>query len=681
MVALAAKNHRKDIDGLRAVAVLSVLGFHCGVPGFSGGFVGVDVFFVISGYLICSIIVRDIEKGRFSIAGFYERRCKRILPALFVVCGFCLVAALVLLSPYEASLVGQGILATSLSWSNLLFYFQGNYFRTGTLNPLLMTWSLAVEEQFYIAFPLLMLLLYKRSKRHLFGALASLCALSLLLSVYMEFHHPELNFYSPFTRAWEIGAGTLLAFWEAHRGRRGEIQSVEEERPEGERPDGLAWGEHVMGAAGLLMILGCVFLYSARVRFPGYEAVPPVLGTILLIAARDGAASRLLGLRPLVGVGLISYSLYLWHWPLLSFATIMTVHTPAVTRAVLMAIAFAAATLSYFFVEEPFRSRVYASRQKVLIGYGTLIVCLAAVSAGFYFSGGVPWRAPRLAHIEKTIAADREHTCSSVAGHETPQEGCVPPVSSVPAIALLGDSHAEALQAAVQSYAEAHGFKVVTLTLTACPPLKGMTTDRADNPDFPKVCQEYNDRIFSSVAARPDVKYVALAGDWALVDQKRFFPVGLKGSYRNVSQEQSEANLVEGLKAEVAGFEAAGKRVVLFDDVPSLTFAPADRARYDELPVRRALTKLMLGRGPEYPAGSDASRSAMVSGEAEKARAGILQLAQSDHELTVVDSKSVLCSEAECRFADGDDFYYTDNNHLSPLGARLIVAQLHLEGK
>ena len=190
--------HRRDIDGLRAIAVLSVLGFHIETPGFSGGFIGVDVFFVISGFLICGIIVGEIEQDRFSIARFYERRCKRILPALFTVLIFCLVAAIFVLSPYESQQLGRSVIATTLSVSNVEFWRVGNYFdHGGILNPLLMTWSLAVEEQFYIIFPWLMLLLYKRSRSHLLGILSVGCAASLGLCVYLEFHHPSPNFYLP----------------------------------------------------------------------------------------------------------------------------------------------------------------------------------------------------------------------------------------------------------------------------------------------------------------------------------------------------------------------------------------------------------------------------------------------------------------------------------------------------
>ena len=279
--------HRSDIDGLRAVAVLSVLAFHTGLPGFSGGFVGVDVFFVLSGFLICGILLREMGRGSFSLARFYERRCKRILPALIVVLLFCLAMALVVLSPAEAAKLGGGVMATALSVSNVQFYLKGSYFDHGGItNPLLMTWSLAVEEQFYMVFPLLLLFLFRKMRSVIGWVLLGLCIGSLALSVWSEFRHPEFGFYLPFTRAWELGAGTLLALSQF----------------EGRMPRLSAPVRHGVSAAGLAVILASVFLYSPATRFPGFEAIPPVLGTVLILLAENGIANRVL-VDPAVGGG------------------------------------------------------------------------------------------------------------------------------------------------------------------------------------------------------------------------------------------------------------------------------------------------------------------------------------------------------------------------------------------
>jgi peptidoglycan/LPS O-acetylase OafA/YrhL len=655
--------HRRDIDGLRSIAVLAVVGYHCKFLGVGGGFVGVDVFFAISGYLICSLILRDLDRGRFSIARFYERRCKRILPALFAVLLFCIVASLLIASPYEASTVGKGIMGSSVSISNVLFYREGNYFYSGgTLNPLLMTWSLAVEEQFYLCFPLIMLLLYKRSKKHLFAILAALCIASLLLSIRMEFTHPEFNFYLPFTRAWELGAGALLAFYEARRPavwRR------------------CQWHQDFLSWLGLALILGSVILYTPAVRFPGYEAIPPVLGAVLILATRNGGANRLLSLPPFVAIGLISYSLYLWHWPLLSFAAIISpVPITIINRLCLMILAFFAATLSFFLIEQPFRTRAAPHVGRILAAYAMGIACFALLGGALDVTGGLPQRAPTLARIERSIDLDRGHACFTMSEDKPNRKPeCFPPESAVPVMALLGDSHAEALDAALRVYANFHGYHLLVLAMPSCPPLQGVTRYSDDAPQFASECAVFNRQALATVAARPDVKLVLLAGDWPMVVKDRFLPVDYRADPSTTTGEQHVTFLLQGLGAEVGALQSAGKQVILVDDIPSLPFDPLNHYRYEELPVRRLLVDL-LGHPIRNTSATSVSRSEAINTAAEKARVGILSLAKSDPGLRVIDTKSIFCNQTQCSIFDGHDLYYSDNNHVSPFGADKIVSTI-----
>jgi peptidoglycan/LPS O-acetylase OafA/YrhL len=664
-----AKQHRKDIDGLRSVAVLAVLGYHCQVHGFSGGFVGVDVFFVISGYLICSLIVRDLERGTFSIARFYERRCKRILPALFAVLIFCLIASMLICSPHEARQIGQSIMAVTLSVSNALFYLQGSYFNGGgKSNPLLMTWSLAVEEQFYVAFPLLMLLLYKHSKKRLFAILSVLCALSLLISIHMEFRHPEFNFYLPFTRAWEIGAGTLLALFEARRPTQMRAR----------------WQEDALSWVGLALIASCIVYYSPMIRFPGFEAIPPVLGTVLVLAAGGGGASRLLARRPLAAIGLISYSLYLWHWPLLSFTAMISPGPINLgNRAILMIMAFVAATLSYLFIERPFRTRASPRVGRLLLTYMSCTACLLLFGAILYFTGGVPQRSPQLAAIERGLSVDRPHPCIAVhAGKPNLDPRCVPPASSFPAIALLGDSHAEALQPAIEEYAKAKGFQLLVLTMPACPPLLGVTRYSADSPQFPFECVRFNEEALKIVVGRTDIKLVLLAGSWPIVREDLFLPVNYSGDPLGTSADQHVKYLLQGIRAEIEALERAGKKVVVVEDNPSLSFNPLARYRNAQLPIRRRLIDL-LGYPVTNPWATTVSRSETITPGAEQARTEILSLVKSDPNLTVIDTKSLFCSSKECAVSDGKNLYYSDNNHISGVAEEKIVLRIeaaHLAG-
>ncbi|MFM7347934.1 MAG: acyltransferase family protein [Erythrobacter sp.] len=339
-------DYRRDIDGLRAVAVFPVVLYHAGVPGFPGGFVGVDVFFVISGYLITAILAREIAEGRFSLAGFYERRARRILPPLAVVLAATLLVGWHLLMPEELLRLGRATFATVLFASNVSAARSLDYFAPAAeFEPLLHTWSLAVEEQFYLIFPLLLMgLAWAGWSRRALAVVAGLSALSLAAAAALIDARPLWVFYLIVFRVWELGAGAMLALT----------------RPAPPHARLLREG---LGLAGLLAILAPVALYSAATPFPGFAALPPVLGATLLIwiggEGGGSRASRLLALRPLVGIGLVSYSLYLWHWPILAFVRVFEgwVRISNATAAGAVAASLAAAWLSWRFMERPFRMR------------------------------------------------------------------------------------------------------------------------------------------------------------------------------------------------------------------------------------------------------------------------------------------------------------------------------------
>jgi peptidoglycan/LPS O-acetylase OafA/YrhL len=661
---VSLKSHRADIDGLRAVAVLSVLGFHTHCFGFSGGFVGVDVFLVISGFLICSIILRELANGSFRIAKFYERRCKRILPALIVILLSCMVVGAWLLSPVEEKHLGKGVMATIISVSNIQFYLQGSYFdRGGALNPLLMTWSLAVEEQFYLVFPILLMLLHRRARKHIFPALLVGCVLSLLLSVYAEFRHPEFNFYLPVTRAWELGAGSLLAVWQS-RARS---------------PRNLSgWRLHTAGVTGLLLILTCVVFYSPAVRFPGYEAIPPVFGTVLLLLAPGSIANRLLGLRPFRAIGQVSYSLYLWHWPLLSFAAIVSPgELSSAVRAILMLLAAAAATLSYFFIETPFRTQRSASTRTILLGYATAIAAVFLCGGLLLKTNGLAVRSPSLANIENDMAIERPHDCINLA-HSGPlvTPKCFPAATSRDSVALLGDSHAEAIADTLRPVVSRSGRQLLVLASFSCPPVSGYTRSIADVPQFAEDCTRFNTRALNLILRRPDVKVVYLAGSWPMVADDKFLPSGSTQNRDSISPDESQRNIEHGLENEVATLEGAGKQVILIDDWPSLPFAPLDRLKYSHLPARRLLADALSGTPIANPAASSIPRSEIVSRQSEQLYSHLMALAANDPRFHVLDTKSIMCPSAMCLISTVQGVLYADSNHVSHFGAERILAHL-----
>src|SRR5687767_11476762 len=324
--------YRPDIDGLRAVAVLAVLAFHAFPHAAPGGFAGVDVFFVISGFLISGIILEDLQRGRFSLADFYWRRVRRLFPALILVLLACLALGWLVLLPDEFSRLGKHVAAGAGFIANLAFWREAGYFDwSAELKPLLHLWSLGVEEQYYLVWPLLLLFF----RRWTLGLIVGIGVLSFALNLYMTAKYPSAAFYLPMTRFWELLVGSFLA-WKTTEGRFGNLKSA---------------------CGAMLVIAGLVLLNGER-AFPGWWALLPVLGTALLISAGPTAwVNRTILAHPAaVYVGLISYPLYLWHWPLLSFARVVEQGEPgALTKTVLLMASFVLAWATYQFVEKPIR--------------------------------------------------------------------------------------------------------------------------------------------------------------------------------------------------------------------------------------------------------------------------------------------------------------------------------------
>jgi peptidoglycan/LPS O-acetylase OafA/YrhL len=386
--------YRPDIDGLRAVAVLSVIGFHLGSARMSGGFVGVDVFFVISGYLISAIVFSEIASSSFSILAFYERRVRRIFPALFgMLIVFSFMASFYLL-PTEFVDFAKSLVAATTSSSNFYFWKHSGYFDSPTSSPLLHTWSLAVEEQFYIMFPIFLVVVRRFFPQRLLLAVVILFFASLITSAVMVPLDPVTAFYMPYTRAWELLMGTILSLGIFPR-----LHS--------------SFMRNVATLAGVGLILYAVLNYTLYTPFPGLAALPPCIGSVLIIGAGEYGPSligALLSWRPLVFVGLISYSLYLWHWPVVILHELglsfnlqnilphrFNEQFAGIRFDMYMEIvaSFALAILSWRFVERPFRSRPLRIKRRPLFALSaTATVTLLAFSGSVIFAGGFKERFP-----------------------------------------------------------------------------------------------------------------------------------------------------------------------------------------------------------------------------------------------------------------------------------------------
>ena len=344
--------YRAEIDGLRALAVLPVILFHAGIKWFSGGFVGVDVFFVISGYLITTILINDLENNRFSLIRFYERRARRILPALYVVCLCSLIAAWVTLDVMLLRKFGNSLIGVGTFLSNVIFWRAGDgYFaESAELHPLLHTWSLAVEEQYYVLFPIFLFLSWRLGRTSVFWMIVGFAVISLAISEWGWRNHPAANFYLAPSRAWELLAGSISAFVVQKRG----VQS-----------------SNLFSLIGFFAIIFAMLIYDEFTPFPSFYTLVPVLGVVLLIlfAGKNTIVGRLLATKVFVGIGLVSYSAYLWHQPLLAY-TRLHLGSVDLEPFVISSILLATGGLSYFtwkYVEAPFRSRQFLSASSVLL--------------------------------------------------------------------------------------------------------------------------------------------------------------------------------------------------------------------------------------------------------------------------------------------------------------------------
>lgn len=500
---------RSDITGLRAVAVFLVLLFHLGTS-VRGGYIGVDVFFVISGYLITSVILADLGDGTFSLFSFYERRVRRILPALLTMLIVCSALAWRLLPPAELEAYGRSQFAALFSFSNIFFHNQAGYFATpSTLTPLLHTWSLGVEEQFYIFFPILILLVYRAFPRLLALALCVLAMASFLAAAITVSHDRNTAFFYASLRAWELLIGAILA-----HGFLPKIHGVV--------------GRNLASVGGLLLILWPAFQYTDGTPFPGIAALPPCLGTALVLAAGETGSSlvgAILSLRPVVFLGLISYSIYLWHWPLLVFQRtdrILFVQrdlTP-IAKVLFTLVVVVIAALSWALIEQPLRRGRSRPAPRILIPAIASVVLLMTVSSTVLrTSHGFPSRFPLHAQrVGEYTNYDRgpstrdglcylQPTAVLTDFHSDP---CLLQHPGRKSILVLGDSHAAALYPGLRQVFPDRD--ILQANVSSCRPFASEPADSAP------ICVDLNSFLFGSYLPTHHIDELLLAAKWSTGD-------------------------------------------------------------------------------------------------------------------------------------------------------------------
>lgn len=496
--------YRSEIDGLRAVAVLPVILFHAGFGVFGGGYVGVDIFFVISGYLITGILIEDLEQGRFSIARFYERRARRILPALFVVMLVCIPFAYLWMAPSQLRDFGESLIAVVLFLSNVLFWQEEGYFAAAAdLKPLLHTWSLAVEEQYYLLFPALLMGIWRFGRRRVFWGIATLAACSLVLSEWGWRHQPSANFYLAPTRAWELLAGSLCAFLTIGRPQKSNT---------------------ILSAAGLGLIVLAIFFFDADTPFPSVYALVPVVGAVLIIifAAPGTWVAQLLSSPPFVGIGLISYSAYLWHQPLFAFARLRSLAEPgAVAMAALTVASLVLAWATWRWVEHPFRRRpdpALTSRRAVFLasaiaGAATVGIGATVNNSQFYFSYLDAEQRTLYSYLSYKDTATfsesyRKPDCFQGSTDDSfaffKKERCLAVRTDQPDYLLMGDSHAAHLWKALSVVYPDINF--MQATASGCKPLHPL--------EGQKRCTDLLDFVWNEFLPDHHVDAIILSARW-----------------------------------------------------------------------------------------------------------------------------------------------------------------------
>tara|TARA_B100000900_G_scaffold408388_1_gene422578 strand:- start:374 stop:2341 length:1968 start_codon:yes stop_codon:yes gene_type:complete len=489
--------YRAEIDGLRALAVLPVILFHAGFELFSGGYVGVDVFFVISGYLITSILIEDIEKNRFSIIHFYERRARRILPALFFVMFACIPFAILWMLPNQMEDFSLSLIAVSLFVSNILFWRQSGYFAPAAEEmPLLHTWSLAVEEQYYLLFPIFLILAWRFGKKGVFWMIIVIGVVSLFLSEWGWRNQEAANFYLAPTRAWELLAGSVTAFIVQKKG----VQK-----------------HNLLALFGLASIFLSIFLYDETTPFPSVFALVPVLGVVLLIlfANKETWAAKLLSAKVLVGIGLISYSTYLWHQPLFAFARIrLSEHPSSALMLLLSMTSIILAYLSWRFVEKPFRQRNITSRRTIFSGSLVGLCCFLFIGYQGYLNNGFE---DKLLNTQE-LAVYKSTKRSNEPNCEHGVDKCFELMSDGEngVVLLLGDSNAEHFSTSLRNLADEMSYNYIQLTYNGCLPLANFNR-LEKSPGFNQNCKSFNHEVRENLNFHEkNIDVIVVSAAWLL---------------------------------------------------------------------------------------------------------------------------------------------------------------------
>jgi len=644
--------YRKEIDGLRAIAVLPVILFHAGFSGFSGGYIGVDIFFVISGYLITSIILDEKNRGQFSIVNFYERRARRILPALSAVLLITTIAAFILMPADLLKSYSQSLVSVATFSSNVFFFLTSNYFSAAAdEKPLLHTWSLAVEEQYYIFFPIMLTMLWFIGKKRLITLIVVLLAISLLFSQYLS--HIEAvaaNFYLIFSRAWELFFGSLIAFIN--------LQSLSMQK----------WKKEAIGLSGLLLILYSIVFFDKHTPFPSFYTLIPVLGTCAIIIFSDSASylGRFLSNKLLVAIGLISYSLYLWHQPLFAFLRLKTLGEPQTIlfiAAILLTFAFS--LLSYKYIERPFRNKAAIPRNTIFKYTTASIILILSIGLTGHFYNGFENRFEKNLYTETIQFSPKRKECHTEgSNYLKPNNACKYFADNI-TWASFGDSHTVEPAFALAKNLEHQNEGLLHLSFSGCPPALLFDVKLAG-------CSSWVREALEHIENNNTIKNVLLGFRYSAFlfgDQLDLYPElpnqDPTDQFTNSSRNSMIGNAREvywnSLNEIITRLLQADKTIHLIYPIPEL---PAYISK-GVIPFSIFGTKTMLDLEKTTSSDYYFSRNDFIINKLDSLPYG--------HNLHAIKPFEILCNSKHCpAVSDGKSLYF-DDDHLSITGATKLI--------
>ena len=670
--------YRPEIDGLRALAVISVILFHAGIPLFKGGFVGVDIFFVISGYLITSIILKDIDKNNFKILKFYERRARRILPALIIIVIFSSIFSLILFNSEDLIFFFKSTISSLTFWSNLQFHNEADYFaKTSEFKPLLHTWSLSIEEQFYIIFPLLVILILSLNKKLLLITTILIFFLSLMfaqwsgnLSRNFPFFDADLNFLSkseystffmPFGRIWEIALGSICALI-----LRKNILKKNQ-------------FSNLISLTGFILIIISIFYLSENFPFPSFYTLIPALGTalIILFTFESDVISKLLRIKILVFLGLISYSLYLFHFPIFTFFKHSNIEINYLILSFLILTTFILSFLNWKFIEKPFRSKkINLNKFIYFISASYLIIFLTSLYA-------LNFKIPNKLYIEDLSTNLQKSLVSKIQNKE-----CLDTIrvqedfnqkglcylgdknQKKTNLIIFGDSHTLPFYQLLNDYFKRSNKKALLTGYSGCPPLIGVYSIRSDQMN--KNCKELNNKIFE-FAKNNNIKNILLISRWTYYTGEELpngeFNAINKSLNYNTNVKTSKINFKKAVEETFKKYGSININVFVIEQAPFHYFTPS-QAYLRSYDIDKNYFKNRLNsysiKYDEFQNNQNFSRSILSSNASKYENINFLGISD------------IFCLNIVkvCKIGDHDKSFYRDKNHLNQYGADLLKERI-----